>query len=103
MTGAVAWTHQIVEGADPFTIPPRPMRVPGDGSLGVRLHEMRGRIYTFEVRADNNLIGYLRWDADGHWTARTPGGEAEPPTIKRFTDRHKAAQWLLQRLGGGPC
>lgn len=101
MSGSVLYMHQVVErDSFPLDIPARPMRVAGAASSGVQCREMPGRIYTFEVHADTGMVGYLRWDADGTWIARTRGGEAEPPAIRRFTDRAKAVAWLQQRLNG---
>jgi hypothetical protein len=103
MSGAVAWTHQIVEGSeDPLTIPQRPMRIPGAGSLGVEFREMRDRLLTYEVwHETDGLVGYLRWADDGSWRARTLGSADESADVKSHPSREAAVAWLQQRLIGG--
>jgi hypothetical protein len=97
---SVTQLFHVVEGdSSPLAIPPRPMRVSDAGSR-VQSRQMSGRVYTFEIYDDTGIVGYLRWHDDGTWVARTRGGEKEPPAIRRFIDRGRAAAWLQQRLTG---
>ncbi|MFL5252507.1 MAG: hypothetical protein ACJ8AI_06360 [Rhodopila sp.] len=105
MTGAVAWTHQIVEGSsDPFAIPPRPSPEP---EAAIQFDQMRGRLWTYRVTIGGpdavRVIGFIRWSTDDQWIARTLGSATAAASIRKFTDRAKAASWLQRRLIGGRC
>ena len=104
MSASVAWLHQIVEGdPSPLAIPARPMpRSHAALSPAIECHEMRGRILTYQVvHADHGLVGYLRRDQGGDWIARTTGSADDAASIRTFTDKAKAAEWLQRRLAGG--
>ncbi|MFL5287140.1 MAG: hypothetical protein ACJ8AW_40770 [Rhodopila sp.] len=96
MTSPIAWTHQIVEqDQNPLAIPPRPAAAPAGQ---VEFREMQGRQWTYEVKVGSRVIGYIRWDTNDVWIARTPGSATAAATIRRFTNRDEAAAWLQQRL-----
>jgi hypothetical protein len=98
MNAPLKWLHQIVErDPSPLDIPPRPAPVAQD----VEFHELANRECTYRVTVGDTTIGFVRWDAQDIWVARTLGSEIDAASIKRFANRASAAAWLQQRLTSG--
>ena len=105
MSASVIWLHQIVEvDASPLAIPARPMpRSHAALSPAIECHEMRNRVLTYSVWDESGVIGYLRQDQSGDWIARIPGSADDAASLRTFTDKAKATEWLRRRLAGGRC
>jgi hypothetical protein len=103
MSCAVTWTHEIVErDPNPLAIPPRPSPEPAES---VQFDQLPDRLWTYRVTTGGpdavRTIGFIRWSTDDQWIARTLGSATAAASIRKFTDRARAAAWLQRRLAGG--
>lgn len=58
---------------------------------------MPDRIETFRVLIGQEPLGFIRLErtrSTTRWVARTLGSEDTAASIRRFTDRYLACQWL---------
>jgi hypothetical protein len=60
---------------------------------------MPGRLATYRVTVcDDLVLGFIRLDVPAQkWIARTPGSATAAASMRRFSDRPAAVQWLADR------